>query len=288
MEDQDKAPEDAKPTAVIRQVAQALAGLVRALQAGARKKVDVEAAGKLASDLLASGRLPRLEVALREIAEAGKQRTGERIAALGAAEAAAVRVWRDAGEFVRQTDSGWRIGHLELHLDKKAARGKVMYHGQTVVPPEPIEDAAALQALLETAKAKLAEVAGVARSDLPPALWDAYHYVSRRSAGSTQGAELREVLEELRIALLRRSHGEKQQLAALKLPSWALSWLLDEAFRPAPPVQNGRRLVLRTGTQRETREMGVRVGAREPGGEFQIFCYMQDVAVAPEAQSSGP
>jgi hypothetical protein len=287
MEDQGQPQEYSQSIAVIRNVSQALERIVRALQGGG-KKADLESAGKLASELLAVVQPPRFEDALRELAEAGKRLAGERVAAFGAAEAAAVRVWRDAAEFVRQTDSGWRIGYLELRLDKEAARGSVLYNAQAVVPPEPIEDAVALQALLERAKAKLAEVAAVARSDLHAALWDAYHHVSRRSASSTQGAELREVLEELRIALLRRARGEKQQLATLKLPSWALSWLLDEAFRSAPPVQNGRRLSLRTGTQRETKEMGVRVGAREPGGEIQVFCYMQDVAFAPEAQGSGP
>lgn len=287
MDERDATSNNSSPGSVIKQVAHVLDRIEQAVKVGG-KNTDLESGAKLAAELLGSGLLPRLEEALRQVVETERRRVGERVAAVGAAEATAVRVWRESGEFVRQTDLGWRVGHLELRLDKKTGRASVLYNGLLVVPPEPVDEAPSLQALVESGKARLAAVTTLSRSEIQAALWDAYHFVSRKSAGSAQSAELREVVDELRLALLRRARGEKQQLAILKLPNWALSWLLDEAFRPAPPVLNGRRLAMRTGTQRETRDMGVRVGAREPGGESQVFCFMQDMPFSVEAQSPAP
>jgi hypothetical protein len=274
-------PEQKEPQAAIKDLIRDLTEVVTALEGTRTEPGSIDASAKLAAKLLASGCVPRLEQSLRGIVEHQQCRQAERLAGLSSAEAMAVRSWRESGEALRQMDAGWRIGAIELRLDRATARASVRYNGLSVIAHEPVEGAAGLEALVVRAKALLKEASILPPADLQSAVWDAFLFAAQRSGGNTQGVELRSVLEELRTALVRRARPEKLKLAAIRLQPWALSWILDEAFRHGPPISGGQRLALRTGTQRETRDIGVQVGPRDPGGEPLIYCYMHAVAAAP-------
>jgi hypothetical protein len=274
-------PEQKEPQAAIKDLMRDLTEVVTALDGTRTEPGSIDAGAKLAAKLLANGCVPRLEQSLQGIVEHQQRRQAERLAGLSSAEAMAVRSWRESGKTLRQMDAGWRIGPIELRLDRAAARASVRYNGLTVIAHEAVEGAAGLEALVVRANALLKEASILPPADLQTALWDAFLFAAQRSGGNTQGVELRSVLEELRTALVRRARPEKLKLAAIRLQPWALSWILDEAFRHGPPISGGQRLALRTGTQRETRDIGVQVGPRELGGEPQIYCYMHAVAAAP-------
>ncbi len=204
----------------------------------------------------------------------------ERIAAFRPLEAEWVRASREAGKRLRERSSGWRVDMLELALQREQARARFFYNREALTPWSPIGSADDLAALEARA---LALLGGVAFSDemLTSVFWDAY--AGERTArgrdgqGRAEAVPLPDFYRGVRVALVRHEltgAGPEKRLRWAELPRWAFLYNLDRYRALGTAVPAGRRLGLQTGSQQESRTIGMVINGLDAAQDYKTMCFV--------------
>lgn len=203
-------------------------------------------------------------------------------------EADFVREQRAAGTPVRESGSdSWRVGPLELELQREASKARLLYNRDPVTAWKPIGSREDLNGLVAAAHKNL-EGAALPADALPELLWDAYEHLRRSAARQDAGAvrvPLNEFFREVRVALTRhelRSGKPDRKLTRTELPRWAFLYNLDRYRRMLPELPAERRLGFETGSQHDHQKgMAMVMNGLDANADYKSYCY---VYAAPAGQ----
>ena len=217
-----------------------------------------------------------------------EQARRERIAAFRPIEAEYVRAAREQGKQLRERASGWRIDLLELQLQREQARARFLYNREVLVPWSPINNAEDLAQLEGRARAMLERATAAYPDDLlARVFWDAYEQErARRRPGRgarPEAVPLLDFYRGLRVALVRHELEEQQpdkKLRYAELPRWTFLYNLDRYRALGAAVPEARRLGYQTGSQQESRTIGVVVNGLDAQQDYKTMCYIMPVQAA--------
>jgi hypothetical protein len=248
------------------------------------KPSDPEVLEKLQKALASLTTGPQLAAAVEELKGRGQQHLAAlraaRVEAFRRHEADFVRAARDTNQKVREVGgSAWRIGSLELEVQREASRARVHYNRDPVTKWTPIASRADLDGLLATASRAL-DLAGIAEDALPDVFWDAYEHLRRSHPGAAAAARvpLPEFFREVRVSLARhelRTGKPDRKLTRTELPRWAFLYNLDRYRRLLPALPADRRLSFETGSQHDHQKgLAMVVNGLDAADDYKSYCYV--------------
>ena len=209
-----------------------------------------------------------------------------RIAAFRPLEAEYVRAAREQGKQLRERANGWRIDMLALELQREQARARFLYNREVLVSWSPVGSAEDLARLEERARAML-EKAAYPDDMLREVFWNAYERerdrASRRQQGRKGRPETVPILDfyrAVRVALVDYELADEKPDKRLRygeLPRWAFLYNLDRYRALAAGLPEGQRLGLQTGSQQESRTIGVVVNGLDAQQDYKTMCYIVTV-----------
>lgn len=237
---------------------------VEALDAALKRLPQGDTIGQAVEDLRRRG---------EDIVKRARMHRGE---AFRRAEAEFIRSVRDDGRAVRELDSGWRIGCVELEVQREQGRIQFRYNHQVVQEWAAAGSREEIQRLEESALACLKKAA-IVEASLAAVFWDAYTQARRRHP---QGSvPMTEFYPEVRIALVRRELAERKpdmRLTSVDLPRWAFLYNVDR-YRALRNVPSEQRLAFEPGNQAETRRIGMPINGLDARQDTRMICYVRAV-----------
>lgn len=225
---------------------------------------------------------------LRRAAEELRQRTESwlqrerkaRREAFGRTEAELIHELRSSGEPLRELDSSWRIGPLELQVRRESGQARALYNREQVVKWTPIASTTDLRTLLRKARADLERVA-IPESTWVEVLWTSYENLAGQSRATGINAaprvHLRDLFRECRVELVRRELATgrpEQKLRFSEFPLWVYLYNLDVYRGLGSNLPAGRRLSFETGSQRESQANGLVLNGLDPTQDYKVYCYV--------------
>jgi hypothetical protein len=182
---------------------------------------------------------------------------------------------RDQGRTVREAE-GWRIDELEIRTRPDASEVAILYNRA------PIGDWLGVSSANELETAYLAATSDLRRHDLPQeslieALWDAYRYLALTGRRPTASVPIRDLHREIRAALVRHEIGKKvdRSMKVTEMPYWAFLHNLDRYRDLAGAVPHEKRLVFQTGSQADTKRIGITLNGLRANEEYKSYCYVE-------------
>ena len=213
-----------------------------------------------------------------------------RVAAFRPLEAEYVRTAREQGKQLRERANGWRIDMLALELQREQARARFLYNREVLVPWSPVGGAEDLARLEERARALL-EKAAYSDDMLREVFWNAYERARARRQQGRKGREetvpILDFYRAVRVALVDYELADEKPDKRLRygeLPRWAFLYNLDRYRAQAAGMPEARRLGLQTGSQQESRTIGVVVNGLDAQQDYKTMCYI--VPVQPAGQGN--
>ncbi len=208
-----------------------------------------------------------------------------RIAAFRPLEAEYVRTAREQGKQLRERANGWRIDMLELQLQREQARARFLYNREVLVSWSPVGSAEDLARLEERARAML-EKAAYPDDMLREVFWSAYERARARrqqGKGRPETVPILDFYRAVRVALVDYELADEKPDKRLRygeLPRWAFLYNLDRYRSLAAGAPEAQRLGLQTGSQQESRTIGVVVNGLDAQQDYKTMCYIVPVQVA--------
>ncbi len=254
-------------------------GTVRPTAADAADRIE-QALGRLPPGAAIGAAIDELRGQLED-ALAEQRRVN--IEAFGLHEAAFIRAAREADTALREQNSGWRVGPIELAFRRGAAQACAMYNHEQIVRWTAVADVSDLDKIVQRGQTLLDR----ARASLPDDLliavtWDAYAAArAARAAARTHSPDTVPVLDfyrDLRFALVRHDLAGKRpetKLAHAEMPKWAFLYNLDRYRALSAETPTERRLGFQTGSQAEsTRGRCVTLNGLDAAQEYKEFCHV--------------
>lgn len=196
-------------------------------------------------------------------------------------EADFIRDRREAGETTREAgNSSWRIGRLELEVDRARAQARALYNRQVVCPWLPVAEIEDMKRLLATASKHLDDAA-LPDDALMAVLTDAYDHLrsrARRTDASGVRIPLPDFYREVRVALARHeltTGKADRKLARAEFPMWAFLYNLDRYRRLANALPAEQRLNFETGSQHDHQKgIAMIVNGLDAKDDYKSYCYV--------------
>lgn len=190
---------------------------------------------------------------------------------------------RAGGAEVKELDSAWRVGPLELVVDRSQARARARYNQEDVVSWTPVAGANDLSAVVARADEQLRK-AELPEAQLTDTFWRAYEAVrarrQREGKGIAELVPLPEFYREVRVELVRSelsgpSGSAAKRITRTEMPAWAFLYNADRYRRAAHGISVERRLGFQTGGQSEAREIGMVLNGLDAAASYKKFCYVR-------------
>jgi hypothetical protein len=259
--------------------------LVKPLQAVARIKPDRPTT---MDDLeKAISRLPESEVLLKSLDEL--RRTTEdalqghrkaRQESFRRGEAEFIRELRESKTPLREGDSSWRVGPLELQLRREQSQARTLYNREPLIDWTPAASKSDLSELLEKST-KMLDAAALPQGLLVSAASGAYEALietsAQKNATRASRVAMQDFYREFRVALVRSELAAGRPDRKLKhadLPRWAFLYNLD-LYRKLPAAEKkGHNIAFETGSQKEQASgKGLVLNGLDPTQDYKVFCY---------------
>ena len=182
---------------------------------------------------------------------------------------------RRDGIAVREAE-GWRIDRVEFELRREMAQARVRYNGETILAWTGVSSPDDLRDLLKEADAKL-DARALAPDVLSEALWSAYRRCVVADGATRSRIPIRDLHRELRVELFRRDlRGRPDRVVkVVDMPTWAFYFNLDRYRELGAGVPANQRLLFETGSQEETKRLGVRLNGLRADEEYRSFCFVR-------------
>jgi hypothetical protein len=193
-------------------------------------------------------------------------------------EADFIRASRDAGQGVRESgNSAWRVGQIELDIQRERAQARVFYNKEVVVTWAPIAGPQDFAALIVAAEKRLAASA-LDQKEMPRLFWEAYEHLKRSAKPGAKGVRvpLRDFYREVRVTLTRDELAGKpdRKLVRAEFPLWAFLFNLDR-YRKLLPTLGNNRLTFETGSQHDVQKgLSMVVNGLDANDGYKSYCYV--------------
>ena len=226
--------------------------------------------------VLFAAEVDRLREATEQAISKEKRR---RVEGFRRAEAAFINNLKKNDVEFKEFDSSWRIGSLQLEVDRDRARVRVLYNREEVIRWKTIAEEAEFRKIFDEGNAKL-EAFRIEDQLLVDSLWVAC--CALRDVGKKDGkaktlVPIRDLYPELRIALVRQQLGKGnpgKKLKYVEMPKWALLYNLD-CYQALPPsIKSGRTITFTTGSQVQTAS-GLTLGGLRPKSSYKVYCFVE-------------
>jgi len=197
-------------------------------------------------------------------------------------EAEFIRSLRGQNMALREYDSSWRIGPLEMEIQRAQARVRFSYNQQPMTGWTPVKEAQDLEKLQKRALASLDRYA-IDPKELVGLCFAAHAHLTRRRSDLSLVDEsglvpILDFLREFRIQLVRSEMaGAKpdKKLQSAEFPLWALLYNLDRYRDLGSGVPKEKRIGFQTGSQREQATgRGVLLNGLRPDLDHQAYCFV--------------
>lgn len=214
----------------------------------------------------------------RKAAEAVARARRERIQAFRRIETDFVRGVQAQGESVREQANGWRVGPLEFQVRREQAQCRWLYNREVLAEWSMVTSLNDV----ERTRAKSLELlrkAALPEASLREAFWEAYRECIRLQQGGKANPSLVPLLDfyrQLRLTLVSRDLAQRtdKKLSYAEFPKWAFLYNLDLYRTLSSSVPRETRLAFQTGSQQETRRLGVVTNGLDPGQDYKVVCYI--------------
>ncbi|NLX03474.1 MAG: hypothetical protein GXY40_13265 [Syntrophomonadaceae bacterium] len=203
-----------------------------------------------------------------------------RMESFGRIEAEFIRNTRKQHKSVREQARGWRIGPLEVEMDREQSRVRFLYNREVLLPWQSVfckED-------IEKSELKALDMLG--KSLLPePTLiktcWETYQNLkilsNRPGANHSELVPIDAFYRELRAQLVRTQLETKKpdsKLNYIEMPRWAFLYNLD-CYRTIRFPDQTPRLGFQAGSQMEvSKGMGFVLNGLDALEDYKTFCYV--------------
>lgn len=196
-------------------------------------------------------------------------------------EAAFISSERERGTNIRESNNGWRIGPLELEVDRDRGTARILFSKEVLVTWKKIADPADLQSAIAQANSML-EKAAIPDDSIARVFWDAYSHLlsgAKNGAKSPARVQLRDFYRELRVSLvrneLRSAKQSDKKLASADFPKWAFAFNLSRYAQKRESIDPQMLLTFETGSQQDYgRGLGVVVTPLESAQDAKNYCYI--------------
>lgn len=216
---------------------------------------------------------------LREATEqAIKKEKRRRVEDFRRAEAVFINNLKKCGVELKEFDSSWRIGSLQLEVDRELSRVRVLYNREEVIRWKTISVEAEFRKLFDEGNAKLEEFR-IEDQLLVDSLWDACRALrdGRKMDGKAKTlVPILDLYPELRITLVRQQLGKGnpgKKLKYMELPKWALLYNLDCYLALPSSIKSGKTIAFTTGSQVQ-HSSGLTLGGLQPRNSYKVFCFV--------------
>lgn len=191
-----------------------------------------------------------------------------------------IREVRAREQFVRELDSGWRVGPFEIQVRREQSRVRFLYNHEVMIDWSPVGDGVDLDALQAKAVSML-ESAALPEEQLTTVFWEAYQQLGRAQERGSELVPILDFYREVRVALVRHELQARRpdaRLSHTEFPRWAFLYNVDR-YRALRSQLDGGRVGFETGSQQESRTKGMVVNGLDPRSDTRVVCYV--VATAP-------
>jgi hypothetical protein len=239
-------------------------------------KLD-QALARLASGESVGKTVEALRAKGREVIARGRR---QRVEEFKRIEAEFIRRSRDENHVVRESAEGWRLGPLELQVRREQAQCRTLYNREVLLDWSRVATLDDIQQIsaksLELLKKWL-----LPESTLADSFWEAYEECRARRRAAEKGnpdvVPLLDFYRELRLALARHDLAQRpdKKFSYPEFPKWAFLHNLDVYMSRSSSLPADRRLTLQTGSQQETRRIGMVVNGLDARQEYKAVCFIR-------------
>ena len=200
-------------------------------------------------------------------------------------EASFVEERRASNVTVKETQFGWRIGWIELGVQRDRSKARALFNHEEVVGWQEIGSAAELGELVEEAKQALlkAEWDPDDRRTLFESAYDATCRSRKRSGAKDPNVvPLKDFFRYLRLELVRgelsRGAPSKRLKESVELPTSRFLFNLDRYFEHSSFASAKRRLQLQTAGQAEMKRIGsFTTNGLRPASDYRAHTYIREL-----------
>jgi len=193
--------------------------------------------------------------------------------AFGRIESQIVNTCRNEGRPIRELDTGWRIGRLEVSVDRPHSRAKLLYNLEPLTEWFAVTTVVGLARAMTDAESKLT-AASLPTPTFATALRDAYDRLARPSAPRVS---LRDLYPEFRLAIVRdelKGGKHDRRLKFAEFPRWAYLHNLDLYRREFSKLAPSVRLVFETGSQEDhAKGRCVVLNGLDASESYKTYCW---------------
>lgn len=200
-----------------------------------------------------------------------------RVEAFGRIEAEYIRSVRGSERAVRELSSGWRVGILELAVQRDQGLIRFLYNHEPLTDWQPVANVTEV-AEAERKAFTLLTSAAMREEDLIDSFWAAYQASLARRGSNRSGSEVHvsDFYIELRLERMRRELRDgkpDRKLRQTELPRWAFLYNVDlyRSLRAAVPAD--RRLGFQTGAMAESKT-GITINGFDPNQDYRRVVYV--------------
>lgn len=181
---------------------------------------------------------------------------------------------QEEGLSTREYGDKWRVGSLEIYLKAENSQIKLSYNKQTIIDYKTVVTPEQINELYSKADMMLKN--SLIPIDKRKELFsETYEFLNERNQTKhtvmyPARVSLRDFYNEFKITLIRAN-----QYRVKDLPLWAFLYNLDDYMRPEHNNFLGeKRLILFTGSQRETNTIGMVTNGLNANSDYKIYCYI--------------
>lgn len=203
--------------------------------------------------------------------------TARRAKAFRALEAAFIRDARDRGLPTREFDSSWRVGPLEVQVQREDSRARCVYNREPVVPWTAVVAEGDLMAVFEKGIAML-ERSAIPEVELIALVSRAFDDAIRTTTETLRARGLvpvHDLLRSFRLERIRDELSRSRPGTALRnhdFPLWAQLHNLDRYREATPRVDGGSVVSFQTGSQQEQGK-SITLNGLNATNDYQTYVY---------------
>ncbi len=207
-----------------------------------------------------------------------EQEAAQRIKDFRSHEATFVRSMQGSGVPVREFSSSWRIGAVEVELQREESRVRCAYNRDVILPWRPVSGEADLHSALGDA-VTLLDTHAIPIDELVPLIERAHDDAVRHVPASKDSGlvPILELLRSLRIERFRADLASGQPGKSLRnheLPMWALLHNLDRYRDHTAKNDVSPRVGFQTGSQQEQSQgKSVTLNGLDAMQDYQTYTY---------------
>jgi len=176
----------------------------------------------------------------------------------------------------REFGQSWRVGPLAVQLRSEFAQIQIAYNNEVVIKWSSLSQTDDILKIYEAALKKLEETTLPLNKQVE-VFWSAYDYLrwqqTRNNVSHPELVPLKNFYLETKVALTRFNLHKKVTLQK-EYPLWAFLYNLDIYHSKIAETPPKNRLGLQTGSQDQSRKMGIVTNGLNPLQDYRTYCYI--------------